>query len=249
MAVTYYNVTNTSDTPLSLPFNKSLLNPEELEAYYAFKDSDDYRGYSPEEQSARLRVPEAVKAQPFFDALERGHSVRYSVPRQNGKEVIRETTYRREWVLPGDFTKLLDRNINYIADQCTKYRILFSPRETKQQLVDKLKAKLGDQNTITVTDEKERESNTSVLDNLRPFEIRQIRQRLQPGEQTPRIIETGFLKIEEVEGSADQLPPQKYILEDLQAQSYADLRQLAKDNGLPNVGVSKETIIQNLLNV
>lgn len=246
MAVTYFEVKNVSDSPISIPFNKSLLNPEELQAYYEFKKSDDYLGFDAEERSARLKRPESDKALPFFDQLDKGVMVRYSIPRGDGTKDI---TYRREWILPGDYTKLLERPINYIADLCSRFRVLYSPRDTKQQLVDKLKSKLGESNKVILSDEKEVESGNSQVDNLRPFIRTKIVQRLKPGQTKEAIIYSGLVEITEVTQSEDELPPVKYTQADLESLDNKELRELAKGNGQRFVGVSREDMIQSLLNV
>lgn len=184
---TLYRVTNTSDIPLIKTWNKHLLSSEERQNYETYKQSEEYTGESTEEKSARIRIPEAIKSRPFFQDLQRDVMAKRYEPKNDGThEVVSEF----RWCLPPDYKKLEDQDIYRLREIAQNFGIRITEYDDESEIITKMKSEWGKDNTTIMNEEQVNESG------LRQLEIKEIKQKLEPGELKQRVILSGFLRIE-----------------------------------------------------
>lgn len=212
----FYKVTNISDEPCYMTWNKSLLTDEELQAYEAFKQTPEYIGETAEEQNMRKTVPEAVKVRPFYENL--GKDVRIKVvdrvqvskdasigqPRYEWKfcigpdlgELLKESKVDESTITDATELELLKmrkaRRLARARQLCTKYEIFYTSSDDVLKLAEKLITKFG-RSTRIVTD---RQWNESGLKNR---ERKQIIIEPRVGHSTQaKIVNEGYLVAEEM---------------------------------------------------
>lgn len=249
----YFKITNRGDLPIAIPWNRTLLSAEDKEAYDYYKTTPDYLGIDASQQAAYNKKGEAERMQPFFQALAKGIQIKAYDPNNRGYGLGVPTPVYH-YVIGGDWEKLKLRplsklarqnNITSIQDLCNTYYIPFTPRDTKEALIEKLKTKIGS-NVIIVDDE--------ALENfISTGHVRkQIIQKLKPGQSTAEIVTEGNIEVEEVDNpeqsTDEEISATGESREELEKLSYQELKDRAKSRGLQYVGVKAEKLIESLIN-
>jgi|GEM_PF-5544294 len=239
----YFKITNIGDLPIMLDWNRSLLDTTDQEAYDFYKTTPEYLGIDNVQKASFSKVGEAIRMRPFFDALGRGIQIKANIP--DGYGITRPES-RYNWAIGCDYDKMKQRGLKEVQELCSRLYIIFSPKDTKDLLIQKIKDKVGPATKVITEEAMENLISTNQI-------AKKIRQKLQPGQTVHLISSEGNIEAEEVEDPNEDETPvkgsaqEKTARQTLEELDGNDLRNMAKERKLPYVGQTRENIIRSLL--
>jgi hypothetical protein len=217
----YYKVTNVSEDVVSWPWVKGLLTPQERIEYAAFTKTPEFLGIDEADRQAKKRTPDAIKARPFFEKLDKGVWFTEYVKDQKGAT---NTMKSLKWVVGPNMKEILkgDGAIYVLRDLCQRHEIRFSSNDTKDQLAEKVMEKFGENTTVL--------SRAQVDDSgLRQLVRREIVQRNSKSD--PKAIHyEGLLEILEITPEEAAQFMGEDVIENAGVSSEQDLSEMSRDD-------------------
>lgn len=194
----YYKVTNLSEEPCHMTWNKALLTDEELEQYEAFKLTPEFIGMTDEDISMRKKVAESIKARPFFDAL--GKDVRIKVwdrVKVSSDSATAMARYEWKFVIGPNVEEIKKPDafgrpkMNRIRKVCEAFDVPYTLNDDIEVLAGKLSKKFGS-NVRVLSERQWKESG------LQAREQKEIVITARPGISDRKIVNEGYLTAEEM---------------------------------------------------
>lgn len=187
----YYKVTNISDHPVHLNWNKALLSDEDLEKYEAYKLTPDYLGYTLEDQSMRKKIAEETKTRAFFSDFGKDLRVKVVDRAKLGKYSASLPRYEWHFCIGPDIKFIIKQdNLTRTRQTCELYDIQYSPRDTLEQLTKKMLEHFGSNERVLTVKQW---SESGLKDELnKKLEVKQ-----KNGSEI-KIVNTGRLEVAEL---------------------------------------------------
>lgn len=244
----FLKITNVGKDVIKWPYVVGLLSQAEKIAYNDFKQSADYIGTSDTDKQSRKKVPEAVKAIPFFNDLDKGIMLDDYFYTQNGSRIEK----RRYWIIGPDYEEIKKNNsaIYLLRDMCQRYKIKFLSTNTVDELIEKLKPILGDNKKVLTTNQA---SESGLRTAHERKEIIQTGKKNRDGSDV--VMYTGNLIFEEITpDEAKELSNEDLenienatVISDISRLDYNMLKALAKDKGISDYQRKTKTELIQLL--
>lgn len=190
----YYLVRNTTISPIIKSLTTNLLTDEELAYLEEYKQSEEYLGSTPEDQTARRRMIEINKLRDFFNQIVNSNRVEtpnYRIGRiyqnvRNVKQPIPEPQFfigiNKEKALSSETTQYELRNV------MDTIRLSYKASDSKEELVNILVSEFGEGEIFL----NHRQLFESGLSNMLKKEIH----KFNPGTNSTDKITTGVLEYE-----------------------------------------------------
>lgn len=253
----YYKVSNTSHIPVLRSWIKGFLAENEMQDYEEFKKTPQYLGHDEKSMEIRRKVPESLKAKPFFSRMKKSVDVSVINPE------TQDWMVDRRWSLGPSLDALKVASIYALNEVVEKYNIVHNRKATRDELINLITGTFGS-NTVIMTD-KQLEAT-----GLRALEKKEIIQKAAPelGIMQVTILTTGLLdiieidpvdetnKVDEVKQVIAPVSAKKLIvnksetvsaeLEALESMTDEELKDFAERSKIDMGDGKRETLIVNL---
>lgn len=236
----YKKVTNVTKVPIVKSWNKGLLDPEDIQKYEDFLQSEEFLGSTDEEIHNMRRLPIPARTKPFFQNILRKGIL---APTHSNNQGVDQVSYEYAWCLGPNYSLLKEDRPAAIA-LIEEYRVPINTTTITNmkisEIIKELEKHFGS-NTIIMTADQYKNSG------LVSIERKEIKQKMKIGESTQRIVYEGLIEVEDV--SSLEVEPGKErskTIKNYDDLSLNNLRKEVKQRGLRAMG-SREQLIDLLI--